>query len=186
MKRRLNEVPISDFVAGAPDSLVHNHDGRVCSKIYESRFGVGLVVNGIYDTVLELAEGGFALVDLKTIKVTPRLALTYSMQLHAYAWGLENSSNEANKLFPIKELGLITFEPERFTSRSDSSSALIGKNTWVRVERNDQVFLSFLDQVAELLASETCPSSGKYCTSCQYLDRISKHNEAFDRFKTII
>ena len=132
MKRRLNEVPISDFVAGAPDSLVHNHDGRVCSKIYESRFGVGLVVNGIYDTVLELAEGGFALVDLKTIKVTPRLALTYSMQLHAYAWGLENSSNEANKLFPIKELGLITFEPERFTSRSDSSSALIGKNTWVR------------------------------------------------------
>ena len=84
MKRRLNAVPISEFVSGAPESKVFNHDGRVCSKVYESRVGVGLTIKGIYDTVLELAEGNFALVDLKTIKASPKLASTYSTQLHAY------------------------------------------------------------------------------------------------------
>ena len=186
MKQRLNEVPITDFVSGAPESKVFNHDGRVLSKVYESRFGIGLKIKGIYDTVLELAEGDFALVDLKTIKASPKLASTYSRQLHAYAWAMENSSIEENKLFPVSQLGLITFEPGRFTSRSDGSSALVGKNTWVQVERNDEQFLSFMNNIAEMLASETCPGSGKYCPICQYLDRISKFNEDDSRFKIAV
>lgn len=186
MKRRLNEVPISEFVNGVPESKVFNHDGRVCSKVYESRVGVGLTIKGIYDTVLELADGNFALVDLKTIKASPKLASTYSMQLHGYAWAMENPSIEENKLFPVSQLGLITFEPGRFTSRSDGSSALVGKNTWVPVERNDDQFLSFLNNIAEVLASETMPPSGRFCSACQYLERISKFNNDDSRFKMAV
>ncbi len=186
MKRRLNEVPITKFVSGAPASRVHNHDGRVLSAVYQSSFGVGLIIKGIYDTVLELADGGFALVDLKTIKVSPKLASNYEMQLHSYSWALENPSVEENRLFPVSRLGLIAFAPCKFTTRSDGASALIGQNHWVEVERNDDAFFAFLDQVAEVLASDTPPASGRFCPTCQYMERIARFECEDDRFKVAV
>ncbi|MFX5747681.1 hypothetical protein ABTE19_22410, partial [Acinetobacter baumannii] len=69
--------------------------------------------------MLQLESGGFVVVDLKTIKASPNLAATYANQLHAYAFALENPEIPANRLFPVERLGLITFEPERFTTRDD-------------------------------------------------------------------
>jgi len=187
MKRRLNEVPISEFVSGAPESRVYRHDGRVLSSVYHSRAdGPGIQIKGIYDTVLELNDGGFALVDLKTIKVSPKLASTYSLQLHAYAFAMENPFIEENRLVPVSKLGLITFGPERFTSRGDGCSALVGQNHWVEVEKNEESFLKFLDRVADLLDSDTPPGSGKYCSTCQYLERIGRFESEQSRFKTAV
>lgn len=186
MKCRLNEVPINQFVSGAPISRVFRHDGRVSSQIYWSKSGIGVTVKGIYDTVLELEDGSFALVDLKTIKPSPKLATTYSMQLHAYAWAVENPAIDENRLFPVSRLALIAFAPERFTSRSDGSSALVGRNTWVEVEGNYEQFFAFLDFVAELLASDTCPPAGKFCPTCNYMNRLREFEGEGARFKMAV
>lgn len=186
MKNRLDSVPISEFVSGAPESRVHNHDGRVLSQVYQSKFGTKLQIKGVYDTVLELGQGGYCLVDLKTIKPTPKLAATYSLQLHSYMFALENPAIEEDRLAPVSRLGLITFGPNRFTSRSDGASALVGQNHWLEVERSDESFFGFLDQVAELLDSDTPPGSGKYCSTCQYLERIGRFESEQSRFKTAV
>jgi len=173
MKDRLEEVGVVNFVSGAPAAKVFKSDGRVASATYRSHEDrPGVRIKGVYDTVLALDEGGYALVDLKTIAVSPKLASTYSTQLHAYAFALENPELPDQVVAPIQQLGLIAFEPQRFTSRDDGSSALVGKNTWVEVPRNDQGFFSFLDQIVDLLAANEAPQPGEYCPLCQYVARI--------------
>lgn len=187
MKARMGETALSGFVSGAPNARVHSNDGRVLSQVYQSRNGgPGIRIRGVYDTLFELNSGGYAIVDLKTISVSPKLARTYASQLNAYAWALENPSAEANRLAPIGRMALIAFEPTRFTSRPDSASALVGRNVWIEVERDDQSFFAFLDQIVEVLASETPPAPGKYCSTCKYLERIGKFEMDSARFKMAV
>ena len=92
MKKRLEEVGVSKFVLEAPASKVFRSDGRVSSAVYRSRNGgPGVRIKGIYDTVLALEDGGYALVDLKTTACSPKLFYTYYSQLHAYAFALEQA-----------------------------------------------------------------------------------------------
>jgi hypothetical protein len=173
MKMRMEEVGLASFVLDAPASKVLRSDGRVLSAVYRSRNGgPGVRIKGIYDTVLALEDGGFALVDLKTTASSPKLIYTYYSQLHAYAFALEQAETPEQVVAPIKRLGLIAFEPLRFTSREDGSAALVGKNTWLEVPRDDQPFFAFLDSVVELLAADEPPPSGRFCQLCQYLERM--------------
>lgn len=105
---------------------------------------------------------------------------------HEYAWSIERPAIEENRLAPVSRLGLIAFGPERFTSRGDGGSALVGQNHWIEVEKNEGSFLKFLDQVAELLASDTPPGSGKYCPTCQYLERIDRFESEQSRFNIAV
>lgn len=174
MKDRLGEVGVANFVKGLPPAKVHAADGRVLSEVFRSPLGgPGVRIKGVFDTVLQLESGGFVVVDLKTIKASPNLAATYANQLHAYAFALENPEIPANRLFPVERLGLITFEPERFTTRDDGSAALVGTNTWVEIPKGFPSFFSFLNLVIEVLTCDEAPQSGRNCPVCQYLNRVT-------------
>lgn len=133
----------------------------------------GCYVSGKLDSLIEFEDGSWGVVDFKTTEPTESKAGTYSRQLHAYAFGLENPSptprnGETLALNPISKLGLLVFEPSQLNVREPGRQSYEGNVSWVEIPRNDIAFLQFVTEVLNLL-SGPMPGRTVGCAWCEYV-----------------
>lgn len=127
-------------------------------------------VQGRFDTVVRLDDGTYAVVDFKTTERSAEQIPLYARQLHAYAWALEHPKAGELGLGPVTRLGLLVFEPAKFSPTGEASVALSGGLTWIEVERDDGAFLGFLAEALSVLEKPAPPGGAPLCPWCVYRD----------------
>jgi PD-(D/E)XK nuclease superfamily len=127
--------------------------------------GVQIVLRGKFDSVLMLRDSRLIVCDFKTSPVKPEHLDKYWVQLHAYAYALENPDLGSLSVPTVHGLGLAVFEPAAFEHDSDNGAALSGQMQWIDMPRDDSRFMSFLDEVASVLE---CPEPPAAAGGCQY------------------
>ena len=158
-----------DMAPGVPPGAVHASDERVESvPIARPGHSATVFIRGIFDTVLKLDEGGYAVIDFKTSTVDYRQAAKYGRQLHAYAIALERPAAGRMGLNPVTTLGLLVYEPTAFVTGGAGTARLDGKFEWLEVERDDNAFLGFLDEMLGVLELPEPPPAGPECALCNY------------------
>ena len=79
-------------------------------------------LNGIPDIVIKFKETGFGIYDFKTTNIKPHKAEDYRYQLEAYAQIFANPGSlkktSTPKLLPVKQMGIIQFEPSKLISHN--------------------------------------------------------------------
>jgi PD-(D/E)XK nuclease superfamily len=134
-----------------------------------------LYLNGRIDALVRFDDKSFAIVDFKTTSQSATSALTYSRQLHAYAYALENAAPGELALKPIVRMGLLVFAPRAFQCIAQNAS-LSGSLTWHEIPRNDSGFLAYLDEVSALLDSPSIPAPAPGCAWCGYREQSRANN----------
>ncbi len=132
-------------------------------------------LNGKIDALVRLDDKTFAVVDFKTTSQSGNNVATYSRQLHAYAYALENAAPTELLLKPIVRLGLLVFEPRAFHSAAEAAT-LSGSLTWQEIPRDDAGFLAYLDEVGRLLNSPSIPTSAPGCAWCSHRETSRLNN----------
>jgi len=128
-------------------------------------------ISGKGDAFLELDDGTYAVVDFKTSSLTIDSAQSYSSQLHAYKYALENNKETKPGLGPITKLGIICFVPEINLSMQKLENDIFSishKASWFEVPIDNESFLNYIEKVLTLIASENVPESSEGCKSCAY------------------
>ena len=128
-----------------------------------------LQIRGKLDALIRFDDGSVAVVDFKTTSVSGRNVETYTRQLSAYAYALEHAAEGYLALRPIKRLGLLIFEPRSFSSQA-STASFSGTLSWVEIPFSHDIFLKFLEEVAEVLDLAAHPPVTEGCIWCAYRD----------------
>ena len=97
-----------------------------------------------------------------------RQAAKYARQLHAYAMALEKPAPGRLGLSPVTTLGLLVYEPTTFVTGGAGTARLDGKFEWLEVERDDNAFLAFLDEMLGVLEQSEPPPADPECALCNY------------------
>ena len=125
-------------------------------------------IRGKFDSIINLDDGSFAIVDFKTCSRRDKHIPLYARQLHAYAHCLENPAPGKFGLKPVKRLGLLVWEPEDFVNSSDNHGVLRGRFVWREIPRDDASFLEFIDSVLEVLEKPEAPPPSVECEYCSF------------------
>jgi hypothetical protein len=174
MKKCYEGTRSEEMAPGAPAGRVKFGDGWVQSEPMGFPGGTAQChIRGIYDTVIELDSGGFAVADFKTTAVRPASLRKYSRQLHAYALALEKPAPGMPAMAPVERLGLLVYEPSGFSlgenaSPQRRSAALGGSVTWIEVKRDMDAFIAWLGTVLAVLEQPIPPPADTECKMCQY------------------
>lgn len=127
-----------------------------------------LVISGAIDSALNFDEGGFGIVDYKVTTPKPEHVPFYWRQLNAYALASEHPARGSLRLEPVSHLGLLCLEPVGM-SGTGRELALECDATFHEVERDDDAFEAFLEQVLTLLEQESPPEPASDCDYCRYI-----------------
>lgn len=132
------------------------------------------------DCLVQYDDGTFGVIDFKTSSAS-RSAQMYGRQLHAYARAIESPS-PASELIQgtVTDLGLVVYEPCKFTALDPSGAAMTGGLTYIPIERDDAAFDKFLSEIMDVVSLEQPPRAPKKtgkpwsgsvtcCPYCQYL-----------------
>lgn len=158
-----------EFCPSLPTGMVTYGEKWVRSKAIEfTESGSTCFINGRFDVVAELDDGSFAVLDFKTGSPSEEKVGMYARQLQAYAFALENPAPEALQLKPISKLALLYFTPDKCDQLAVSRQVLHGELQLVEVQRNDEAFLTFLQQVVTLLDGPLPPPQIEGCDWCAY------------------
>jgi hypothetical protein len=133
-------------------------------------------VRGPFDTVLAFDDGSYAVVDFKTSSQKPENVAKYARQLHAYAYALEHPApSRGFALAPVRALGLLVYEPAAFDARPDADAHLRGSVRWLPIEKDEDAFLRFLDDVLATLDAPEPPPASDACAWCGFRARTRTH-----------
>ena len=127
-----------------------------------------VTLQGKIDTALSFDDGTFGVIDFKTSEPRTEHVLFYSRQLHSYALAAEHPGAGALELSPVSQLGLLCVEPVGMVGLDDGV-AYRGTSTFLEIERDDDVFLTFLSQVLFVLERPEPPDATQGCPYCAYL-----------------
>ncbi len=169
MKTGFSGLRSEEMAPGVPPGVIAVQDGWVKSVPIEfPGRSAAIFIRGIFDTVIKLDGGGYAVVDFKTTEIKPGLARKYSRQLHAYALALEHAAPSEISLGPVEALGLLVYSPGSFRKEDDGQGALRGGLSWIEIERDDAAFRDFLEQVLAVLEAPEPPAPDPKCGMCRY------------------
>lgn len=122
---------------------------------------------GSIDALVRTTDDELFLVDYKTTKASDGLK-RYRRQLAAYCFALENPWDARTMRYIIDGFALLVYHPHKFAYRESGVAGLYGPAEWIELPRRDDLFLSFLDDVASLLAQPQLPAPGAGCAYCVY------------------
>jgi len=125
-------------------------------------------IAGKFDSVLQFADGTYAVVDFKTTSPRPEHVPFYSRQLHAYAYALEHPAPGKFSLTPVVRLGLFSMDLDGLERHSTDRLALLGPVLWQECPLDMAGFLAFIDRVLCLLEQPEPPPPGEKCGFCKY------------------
>ena len=169
MKEYYNDKRTETIAPGIPPGQIEYSEKWVQSAPiavpnYDSKF----FIKGKFDTAFHFDDGTYGIVDFKTSERNEQHIPLYSRQLHAYALSLENPAPGQLELKPITRLGLLVFEPKIYTQGKTGMVGLAGSATWVEIPRRDDLFMTFISGVLDVLESPTPPEPSEDCKWCSY------------------
>lgn len=121
--------------------------------------------------MLSFDDGSYGVIDFKTSKPSSESSSLYSRQLHAYAYSLEHPAPGKLSLSPVTKLGLLYFYPDNVNQQSIERLNYGAEIVWVEIEKDEQGFLVFIDEVMDVLERPEPPEHSSRCQWCQYLVR---------------
>ena len=127
-------------------------------------------INGKFDIVISFDDGSYGVIDFKTSNPSSESASLYSRQLHAYAYALEYPAPGKLALSPVTKLGLLYFYPDGVSQQSIERLNYGAEIVWVEIEKDEQGFLNFLDEVLNVLELPEAPEYSPNCQWCQYIE----------------
>ena len=131
-------------------------------------------INGRFDIVVSFDDGSYGVIDFKTSNPSSESASMYSRQLHAYAYALEHPAPSKLALSPITKLGLLYFYPDNINQQSIDRLNYGAEIVWKEVEKDEQDFLNFIDEVLSALELPEPPECSPDCQWCGYISKIGK------------
>lgn len=169
MKNYYSGKRTEEIAEGASPSIVTFSEKWVESKPIEfSGRSITCFVRGKFDTIVKFDDDSYGVVDFKTSQTKSEHIPLYSRQLHAYAHALENPNSGNFSVSPISRLGLLVFEPKKYTQGKTGVVGLAGDVSWIEVPRDDKSFMKFLDGVLDILDSPEPPLHSSECGWCKY------------------
>lgn len=169
MKAFYQRLPTSEIDPGLPRGVLLCGDRWVQSQPVELPGHSGrCYLRGKLDALIEFVGGGYGVVDFKTSHANGEHVALYARQLHAYAYALEHAAPGNLALAPVRKLGLVVFEPERFSASGGRRGLLAGKMTWIEIARDDGAFRRFLGEVLYVLEGRSPPPPSPTCEWCRY------------------
>jgi hypothetical protein len=130
-------------------------------------------INGRFDIVVSFEDATYGVIDFKTGNPNTEWKTLYGRQLHAYAYALEHPAPNALALSPVTRLGLLYFYPSAISQQCIERLSYDAEITWIEVEKNEQGFLEFIDEVLDVLESSEAPRCSPNCQWCSYVDRLT-------------
>ena len=130
-------------------------------------------ISGRFDIVISFDNGSYGVIDFKTSNPSSESASLYSRQLHAYAYALEHPATNALSLSPVTKLGLLYFYPDNINQQSIDRLNYGAEIVWVEVEKDEQVFLNFIDEVLDVLELPEAPEHSPNCQWCNYISKLN-------------
>lgn len=127
-------------------------------------------IRGIFDTVVQFADGSYGVVDFKTSQAKQEHVEFYGRQLAAYAYSLEHPAPGKLSLSPVSRLGLLYFEPDDMLETPAEKLSLNGPTKWVDIPKDEPHFLDFMRNVLDLLSQPEPPAANPKCGFCAYRD----------------
>jgi len=161
----------------APGIVSHGEKYVRSQVIQLPNHGAACYISGRFDIVVSFTDGTYGVIDFKTGKPSMESANLYSSQLHAYAYALEHPGDRALALSPVTKLGLLYFYPERINQQSIDRLNYEAEITWIEIEKDEQWFLKFIDQVLSVLE---LPEALEHSPSCQWYSYIKKSADIGD------
>lgn len=132
------------------------------------------VIRGKIDTLVRFDDNSFAVIDFKTSARRAEHIQLYGRQLHAYAFALEQAAEGHVNLSPVRSLGLLVYEPQKFAQTTSTGALLSGGLSWIPVARDDRRFLGFLGELLDVLESAE-PPPAEDCQWCHYREASRKN-----------
>ncbi len=130
-------------------------------------------ISGRFDIVLSFDDGSYGVIDFKTGNPSKESANLYKRQLQAYAYALENPAFRALAISPITKLGLLYFYPSGINQNNLEKLSYEAEITWIEVEKDEDSFLGFVDDVLGFLELLEAPGCSPTCQWCGYLNKLN-------------
>ena len=164
-----NGRPARATATGMPDGIIRSGQKWVHSRPIDLGMeDCTCYISGRLDSLIELDDGAWGVIDFKTSRVSGPHIPIYSRQLHAYAYALENPASGRPGLGPITKLGLLVYEPSTFEHTTDQAATLAGEVRYIDIPRNDTAFFDSLREVIAVLSQPAPPEPAPDCPWCAY------------------
>ncbi len=174
LKNYYNGKHTGELHVALPPGIVSHGEKDVRSEIIRSpNHDATCFIRGRFDIVVSFADGTYGVIDFKTSAPGRESANLYSRQLHAYAYALEHPAPNTLALSPITKLGLLYLNPENISQSSITRLSYEAEITWVEIEKDEEGFLRFVDEVLDLLELPEAPGHSPNCQWCKYVSRLN-------------
>ncbi len=134
---------------------------------------MGCFISGRFDIVLSFDDGSYGVIDFKTGNPSKESANLYRRQLQAYAYALEHPAPKALALSPVTKLGLLYFYPSEVSQHNIEKLFYEAEITWIEIEKDEQGFLNFIDNVLDVLELPKAPEHSPNCQWCGYFSKLN-------------
>lgn len=169
MKRRFAGNKWHSFGPGQPMFKIAHDEKMVRSTpIVLPGREIAIDLKGRYDSILQFTDGAMVICDFKTAPVKAEHLDKYWVQLHAYAYSVEHPALGSLHVPKIDRLGLAVFDPSDFSYDTNDGASLSGAMQWIGLERDDDRFMAFLNEVAKVIESPEPPKPSHSCEFCRY------------------
>ncbi len=163
----------SELHVALPGGAVSHGEKRIRSQpIQTAGHDSTCFISGRFDIVVSFDDGTYGVIDFKTGKPSRESANLYSPQLHAYAYALEHSAPGALALSPVTKLGLLYFYPDSINQQSIERLNYEAEITWIEIEKDEESFLGFIEEVLDVLELPEPPEHSPACQWCSYINRL--------------
>jgi len=160
-------------VALPPGTVSHGEKNVKSETIQLPNHNATCFISGRFDIVVSFEDGTYGVIDFKTGNPNTESAKLYSRQLHAYAYALEHPAPGALALSPITKLGLLYFYPSNINQQNIERLSYEAEITWIEIEKNEQGFLKFIDEILDVLESPEVPEPSPTCQWCKYSHKLN-------------
>ena len=117
------------------------------------------------------------MVDFKTTTISEEEPVKYKAQLQCYAMIMENPAEGSLKLNPVKNLGILCFDPGEITQVNETDCDFKMNTKWFNINRDDDELLSYITEVQDLLHQTKAPPITKSCKICEFREKIKMKNK---------
>ena len=174
LKDHYDGKPNSELHPDIPPGVVSLGEKYVRSDIIQlPNHNATCYINGRFDIVLSFDDGSYGVIDFKTSKPSSGSSGLYSRQLHAYAYALEHPAPGKLSLSPVTKLGLLYFYPDNINQQSIDRLNYGAEIVWVEIEKDEQGFLEFIDEVMDVLELPEAPEHSPSCQWCGYIAKLN-------------
>jgi len=172
LKNHYDGKPTSELHIALPPGIVSHGEKFVMSTpIQLSNHDATCYISGRFDIVVSFDDGSHGVIDFKTSNPSSKSAALYSRQLHAYAYALEHPAPGKLALSPVTKLGLLYFYPESVNQQGLERLSYEADITWIEIEKDEEGFLKFIDEVLDVLELPEAPEHSMNCQWCSYLSK---------------